>query len=1055
MTKHTNFHKILVIGPGPVMIGQGSELDAAATQTCLALKNEGYQVVMVNSNPATVTTDKTIADIVYIEPLTEQFLAQILRCELPDAIIPMVGGQVGLDLMVKLIDSGIIDELQITILGISADSLHKIRNHSLLKELTEELNIPTPASQTVASWHEAQQFINAEMFPLFVHSESSVAGKGNYLATSDRHLKNIVKNGLAVSPVHQVTLEQSMAGKKEVHLNLLRDVDGNTIVISSSEDIEPVGIHTGDSISIIPVQTISDQLFQKMRTDAIRLLDKLMIVGSVAIRFAVDTTNGTYDVMNILLGASRTNILAEKATGYPLAWVAAKLMVGLRLDQIDLPTLKNCRAVFEPALDYVVAKVPRFSTKQFENSTRYLDMQMKATGESIGFGRNLLMAIFHAIQGLEIMPDIHDEIVSLNDDELVRCLKYPQDDYWKCLLEALHRGWSITEVAQLTHVDRFYLAKFAEAVNEIEQLQFHQRDLATFAVAKRYGLSNALIARAWDMSLTALYAWQSKKHLYPSFKPIEPTAGAWEIATANYYSAYDVVNENQPVTQNSILVLGAGPAYIGQGGELDNELTHTLIALHQAGYQPILINNNPNAVSVSWNWHAKTYLMPITMENVLDVINFEKPLGVMTQFAGKNGERLAAQLMQQGINVLGMNSTAFDKIHSDQKNAFLDQLKIMHPQQMQVTKCADLATKVHSIDFPVFIQPVDHNASHITTVLYNDADLHDYLYRYKQYNDQWQPVNISRYLVGIECESEAISDGQNVVIPGIIEHIERSGVLANDSMAVYPPQRLSHRARIIIKQYTTRLAQALQYRGILHVRFIVVGEAVYLIKIMMRASKSLPFLSKATNKPLAAWAVRAMVNPSEFSEHKDDWTKNTSNLISIKAPVFSYIRLSEDTALSTPSVKATGEVMGNDATLEKALYKAFTASQMPLPDHGVVLMTVADRDKMATIKLAKRFRNLGYRLWATPGTAAYLAKEVEVTTVQKVHQLHSKLLNNIAAERVQIIVNTLSIKPDSILDSLWIREVAVEHNIPLLTSLETTGALLQVLESRAFITRPR
>lgn len=1055
MTKNTNFHKILVIGPGPVMIGQGSELDAAATQTCLALKNEGYQVVMVNSNPATVTTDKTIADIVYIEPLTEQFLAQILRCELPDAIIPMVGGQVGLDLIVKLIDSGIIDELQITILGINADSLHKIRNHALLKNLTDELDIPTPISKTICSWHEAQQFITPKMFPLFVHSELSVAGKGNYLATNNHHLKNIVKNGLAVSPVHQVTLEQSMAGKKEVHLNLLRDVDGNTIVVSSSEDIEPVGIHTGDSISIIPVQTISDHLFQKMRNAAIQLLDKLMIVGSVVIRFAVDTTQQTFYVMNILLGASRTNILAERATGYPIAWVAAKLMVGLRLDQIDLPTLKNCRAAFEPTLDYIVAKVPRFSTKQFENSTRYLDMQMKATGAAIGFGRNLLMALFHAIQGLEITIAVHDEIINLSDQELTQHLQYPQDDYWKYLVEALHRGWSIPEVEKLTHIDRFYLAKLTTVVDIIEQLPFHQRNLETFLMAKRVGLSGKLIAQTWGMSLTALHAWQNKKHLEPSFKPIEPTAGAWKITQANYYSAYNVVNENQPITTNSVLVLGAGPVYIGQGGELDNELTHALIALKQAGYQPILINNNPNAVSINWQWDVKTYLMPITLENVLDIINFEKPIGVLTQFAGKNGESLTSQLMQRGINVLGINSTAFDKIHSEQKNNLLNQLKIMHPCQMKVNACDDLVTKVHTIGFPVFIQPIDHNTSHIMTVLYNDDDLHDYLHRYQQYNNHWQPVNISRYLVGIECESEVISNGQNVVIPGIIEHIERSGVLANDSMAVYPPQRLSHRSRIIIKQYATRLAQALQYRGILHVRFIVVDDEVYLIKIMMRASKSLPFLSKATNKSLTAMAMQAIVNPTKFAdEYKEDNTKN-NNLISIKAPVFSYIRLSEDTSLSTPSVKATGEVMGNDLTLEKALYKAFTASQMPLPDHGVVLMTVADHDKMAAIKLAKRFRNLGYRLWATSGTAQYLANEVQVKTVKKVHQAHSQLLNSIAGGHVQIIINTLSSKPTSVLDSLHIREVAVEHNIPLLTSLETTAALLQVLESRAFITRPR
>lgn len=1056
MTKNPDFHKILIIGPGPVMIGQGSELDDAATQTCLALKQEGYQVVMVNSNPATVTTDKTIADIVYIEPLTLQFLAQIIRRELPDAIIPMVSGQVGLDLIVKLLDSGILDELQVTLLGVSVDALQKIRNHALLKQLMQELSLPTPKSKTVTSWPAAQTFVKQEMFPLFIHSELSVAGKGNYLVQNGRYLEHIVKNALAVSPVHQVTLEQSMAGQKEVHLNLLRDSDGNVIVISSSEDLEPIGIHTGDSISVTPVQTLSDHLFQQMRTDAIKLLNKLMIVGNASVRFAVDTVQQTYHIMDIILGASRASVFAEKATGYPIAWVAAKLMVGMRLDQVDLPILKGCKAALEPTLDYVAVKMPRFSTKQFENSTRHLDTQMKATGEAIGVGNNLLAALVHAIQGLEItrIAPISTEVSHLSDAELTATLQRPQDDHWEYLLEALRRNWSLAQLEQVTQIDRFFLAKLAQLLTLLTQLPTQPRDVTTFLTAKRYGLSNELIAQAWQMSFPALQAWQDKKKIKPAFKPIEPSAGLWPLSDdVTYYDAYGAVDENHPVTQPCVLVLGAGPVYIGQGGELDNELTHALLALRKAGYQPILINNNPNAVSINWHWHAKTYLMPLTLENIMAVINYEHPLGVLTQFAGKNGEWLIPDLLRQGINVLGINATAFDKMHSNRKNQLLDQLKIMHPQRTRVTDYLQLTSVVHQIGFPVFVQPVDRNVSHITTVLHDDDDLREYL-RWR--SNDWQPVNISRYLVGIECETEAISDGTNVIIPGIIEHIERSGVLANDSMAVYPPQRLSHKARITIKQYTTRLAQALQYRGILHMRFIIVNDEVFLIKTMMRASKSLPFLSKATNMPLTALAIQALLTPTQFSDNKNDFDKKQTNLISIKAPVFSYIRLSaDDTPLSAPSVKATGEVMGNDVTLEKALYKAFSASQMPLPDHGVVLLTVADRDKMAAVKLAKRFRALGYQLWATPGTAASLQKEVPVKMVQKVHHPKSQLLHDIASDKIQIIINTLSIKHESILDSLRIREVAVEHNIPLLTSLETTDALLRVLESRAFMTRPR
>ena len=1045
-------HKILIIGSGPIIVGQGSELDDAATQMCLSLKEENCQIIIVNSNPATVTTDKSIADTVYIEPLTYEFLAQIIRKELPDAIVPMVSGQTGLNLIFQLIDNGIFNELDINLLGISISSLSKIRDHALFKDFMHNINIKLPYSRTIMSFKDIDKFITEDKFPIFVHSELSVAGKGNYLAYSLKELKDFIKNGLTVSPIGQVTLEQSMKGKKEININVLRDMYNNTIIVSTSENIEPVGIHNDDSISVTPIQSLEDYIFQKIRTDAIKIANALNIVGLASIRFALDPKSNDYYLINILLGASRSSAFSEKSTGYPISWIAAKLMIGKSLNSIDIPNLKNCKANLEPSLDFISVNVPKFSTKQFENSTKVLDMQMKSTGNSIGIGRTFISAFVLAIQGILYSDDQEDnfDINNLSDDQLQDFLKIPHDNYFLYVICAINRNWNLSYISELTNIDILFLTKFSTLLNVINDLKINKKKRSIFFKAKKYNISNYFISKLWKMSEKSLNLWQKKENIKIVFKPIEPSSGLRSVnRNVNYYGTYGLADENSNFNDKSILVIGAGPSYIGQGGELDNELVHSLNALNKLGYHPVLINNNSNAVSLTNLWNAKTYIMPVNLENVLNIINVENSIGVLTQFAGHKGEVLASQLLDYNINVLGMNKDSLLKMSFKTINQTLNNLNIKHTNRILINiNNNNFINEVKKIGFPIFIQPFNKNLSHITSVVHNEKELIDYM---KSKLNDCDSVYISKYLVGLECETEAISDGNNVIIPGIIEHIERSGILANDSMTVYPSQRISYHSKTLILKYINRLAKHLNYKGVLHVRFIIVDDDVFLIKIMLRASKSFPFLSKATNMPLAYLAIKSIF----FKNNENKLIKVSSPLTAVKAPVFSYVKLSKNISTSTSAVKATGEVMGNAETIEKALYKAFSASGMPLSNHGVVLIMTADHDKTDTLSLAKRFRELGYQLWATPGTGRSLCTELPVKIIQKINQGNHKLLDEIASEHIQIIINTLSIKSKSILDSLKIREVAVEHNVPLLTSLDTADALLRVLESRSLSTKSR
>ncbi|HCE11981.1 MAG TPA: carbamoyl-phosphate synthase large subunit [Enterococcus sp.] len=1059
MPKRTDIKKIMVIGSGPIIIGQAAEFDYAGTQACLALREEGYEVVLVNSNPATIMTDKEIADKVYIEPITFEFVSRILRKEQPDAILPTLGGQTGLNMAMELANSGILDELQIELLGTKLSAIDQAEERDLFKQLMEELEQPIPESEIVSTVEAAVTFAKKIGFPIIVRPAFTLGGTGGGMCNNEEELRQIAENGLKLSPVTQCLIERSIAGFKEVEYEVMRDSADNAIVVCNMENFDPVGIHTGDSIVFAPSQTLSDHEYQMLRDASLKIIRALKIEGGCNVQLALDPHSFNYYVIEVNPRVSRSSALASKATGYPIAKLAAKIAVGLTLDEMKNPVTETTYAEFEPALDYVVAKIPRWPFDKFETGDRRLGTQMKATGEVMAIGRNIEESLLKAVRSLEIGTNHIEikELAELSDNDLIEKVIKAQDDRLFYVMEAIRRGYTIEDLNEMTKIDLFFLDKLLH-IFEIEQaLATAKNDQALLKEAKQNGFTDRTIAGIWQTTEDAVRVQRHEAKLLPVYKMVDTCAAEFESATPYFYSTYEFENESQRSAKESVLVLGSGPIRIGQGVEFDYATVHSVKAIQAAGYEAIIMNSNPETVSTDFSISDKLYFEPLTLEDVLNVIDLEQPIGVIVQFGGQTAINLAEPLAKHGVKILGTSIEDLDRAENrDLFEQALQKLAIPQPPGDTATNEQEAIAIAQTIGYPVLVRPSYVLGGRAMEIVENQADLQDYM-RHAVKASPEHPVLVDRYLVGKECEVDAICDGETVLIPGIMEHIERAGVHSGDSMAVYPPQNLSDDIIATIEDYTKRLAIGMNCIGMMNIQFVIHENQVYVIEVNPRASRTVPFLSKVTEIPMAQIATKAILGDKITALGYHDGLYPTPNAVHIKAPVFSFTKLLKVDTYLGPEMKSTGEVMGSDKNLAKALYKAFEASGLHIPEFGRALFTVSDESKEEAAALAARFFEVGFTLLATNGTADYFeAQGLPVTRVAKISDTAAaeNVVDLIRNGTTQVVVNTMDKdRRNTTEDGFIIRREAVEHGVPLFTSLDTADAILKVMESRSFSTK--
>ena len=1056
MPKREDIHKIMVIGSGPIIIGQAAEFDYSGTQACLALREEGYKVVLVNSNPATIMTDTTIADKVYIEPLTVESISRIIRQEYPDAILPTLGGQVGLNMALALAKSGILDELNIELLGTKLKSIEQAEDREEFKELCKSLGEPVPPSLTVHKVQEALDFADKIGYPIIVRPAFTMGGTGGGICNDRDELTRICKNGLELSPVTECLIEKSIAGYKEVEFEVMRDSEDNAMIVCCMENFDPVGIHTGDSIVFSPSQTLSDKEYQMLRDCSLKLIRALKIEGGCNVQLALDPNSFDYDVIEVNPRVSRSSALASKATGYPIAKMAAKIAVGMTLDEIKNPVTGTTYAEFEPALDYVVCKIPRWPFDKFAKADRTLGTQMKATGEVMAIGRTAEEAFQKAVHSLEIdEKDLYSpEAHAASDAKLERKLVKAQDDRLFYLAEAFRRGYSLEDLHELTKIN-FYFLDIVKHMAELEKtIEHHEDDVDVLRIAKKYGFSDHTIANLWDEDEDEVRKLRKENGIIPVYKMVDTCAAEFESQTPYFYSTYDGENESHRSGKKSVIVIGSGPIRIGQGVEFDYATVHCVKALQKMGYEAIVINSNPETVSTDFSISDKLYFEPLTLEDVLNVCDLEKPEGVIVQFGGQTSINLAAGLEQHGVKILG--TSVKDLNRAEDRELFDEIIKELHlnqPQGLTATTHEGVIEAANKLGYPVLVRPSYVLGGKAMEIVYNQNELEEYLHDHVDIAAD-HPILVDDYLDGRECDIDAISDGKTVLLPGIMEHIEHAGVHSGDSMAVYPPQTFDEEIKQKITEVTRKLALKLNCIGIMNIQFIVRDGEVYVIEVNPRASRTVPFLSKITGIEMAQVATRVIMGESLVEQGYSDGLAPEPEMISVKAPVFSFSKLADVVSYLGPEMKSTGEVMGSDHNFAKALFKAFAGAKMKLPENGNVLLTIEDRDKKEILPIAKRFAKIGYRIFATKGTANFLREhDLHVDEVAKLNeQADNNILDELRNEKIDLVINTMGHDLEKNSDGFIIRQTAIQQNIPLLTALDTADALLTALENRSFAT---
>ncbi|MBF0710434.1 MULTISPECIES: carbamoyl-phosphate synthase large subunit [unclassified Gemella] len=1053
MPKRTDIKKILVIGSGPIIIGQAAEFDYAGTQACLSLKEEGYEVVLVNSNPATIMTDKEIADKVYIEPLTPEFITKIIRKERPDALLPTLGGQVGLNMAVELHKRGILDTYNVELLGTKLSSIEQAEDRELFRDLMFELGEPVPESEIISSLDEAKDFVAKIDYPVIVRPAFTMGGTGGGICNNDKELEEIVSKGLYYSPVTQCLLEKSIAGYKEIEYEVMRDSNDTAIVVCNMENIDPVGIHTGDSIVVAPSQTLTDREYHMLRDVSLKIIRALKIEGGCNVQLALDPHSFRYYIIEVNPRVSRSSALASKATGYPIAKIAAKIAVGLTLDEIINPVTKSSYACFEPALDYVVSKIPRFPFDKFEKADRKLGTQMKATGEVMAMGRTYEESLLKAIRSLEY--GVHHLGLPNGEnfelDYIMKRIRQAGDERLFFIGEALRRGVKPEEVHEITKIDMFFLDKMQHIIDLEHELKDNVGNLDLLLYAKRYGFSDKVIAHRWNMKEEEVYAMRQDKSIKPVFKMVDTCAAEFTSSTPYFYSTYEFENESIVSDKKKVIVLGSGPIRIGQGVEFDYATVHTVLAIKEAGYEAIIINNNPETVSTDFSISDKLYFEPLTIEDVMAIIDHEKPLGVVVQFGGQTAINLADSLAKKGVKILGTSLEEIDNAENrDKFESLLRRLDIPQPLGKTAFTTEEAVKHGKEIGYPVLVRPSYVLGGRAMEIVYEEEELCRYMENAVKVSPE-HPVLVDRYLVGKEIEVDAICDGETVVIPGIMEHIERAGVHSGDSIAVYPPQSLSQNEKDLLIDYTIRLAKGLNIVGLLNIQYVISKGEIFVLEVNPRSSRTVPFLSKITNVPMAKLAMQVVLGAKLKEKGYETGLIKEANKVYTKVPVFSFQKLKDvDTTLG-PEMKSTGEVMGVDLTLEKSLYKGLVAAGFKIEEVGNVLFTVSDDSKEEALELAKRFSEIGYNLIATEGTAKFLVdNNLRVNKVGKISDAENTVLDAIYDGKINIIVNTTSKEKISTSDGFKIRRAASEQDIVCLTSLDTVDALLKVLESISF-----
>ena len=1056
MPKRTDIKKIMVIGSGPIIIGQAAEFDYSGTQACLALREEGYEVVLVNSNPATIMTDTTIADKVYIEPLTLESVSRIIRKEFPDAILPTLGGQVGLNMALSLAKSGILDELNIELLGTKLDSIEQAEDREKFKELCQELGEPVPPSTSVKTVQEALDFGDKIGYPIIVRPAFTMGGTGGGICNDREELAKIAKNGLELSPVTECLIERSIAGYKEIEFEVMRDHDDNAMIVCCMENFDPVGIHTGDSIVFSPSQTLSDKEYQMLRDCSLKLIRALKIEGGCNVQLALDPNSFNYDVIEVNPRVSRSSALASKATGYPIAKMAAKIAVGLTLDEIKNPVTGTTFAEFEPALDYVVCKIPRWPFDKFAKANRELGTQMKATGEVMAIGRTAEEAFQKAVRSLEIdQKDFYSlEAHRASDVDLENKLVKAQDDRLFYLAEAFRRGYTMSDLHELTKINFYFLDIVKHIVDLEKTIAANPDDITVLKNAKKYGFSDHTIANLWHKKEDEVRNFRKDHKLVPVYKMVDTCAGEFVSETPYFYSTYDAENESQKTKKKSVLVVGSGPIRIGQGVEFDYATVHCVKALQKMGYEAIVINSNPETVSTDFSVSDKLYFEPLTLEDVLNVCDLEQPEGVIIQFGGQTSINLAAGLEKHGIKILG--TSVADLNRAEDRELFdqvVKELGLKQPQGITTTTHDGVIKAAQKLGYPVLVRPSYVLGGKAMEIVYNQAELEDYLHNHVDIASS-HPILVDDYLDGRECDVDAICDGEEVLIPGIMEHIEHAGVHSGDSMAVYPAQTFSPAIKQKIADITKKLALKLNCHGIMNLQLIERGGEIYIIEVNPRASRTVPFLSKITGIEMAQVATRVIMGESLKEQGFSSGLAPEPEMISVKAPVFSFSKLSDVDSYLGPEMKSTGEVMGSDFSFPKALYKAFSGANMQIPDSGNILLTIEDRDKEEILPIAKRFAQIGYRIFATSGTAAFLEQHhLHITHVDKIHdQSATNILTEFKNGKIDLVINTMGHDLAKTSDGFIIRQTAIQQNLPLITSLDTARALLTALENRSFST---
>ncbi len=1048
MPKRTDIKKIMVIGSGPIVIGQAAEFDYAGTQACLALKEEGYEVVLCNSNPATIMTDTSIADKVYMEPLTLEYTAKILRYERPDAIIPGIGGQTGLNLAIQLEKKGILAECGTELLGTGSSSIEKAEDRELFKRLCESLGEPVLPSETVSSAEEGLKAAERIGYPVVLRPAFTLGGTGGGFASCPAEMKDLMEKALELSPVKQVLVEKSVRGFKEIEYEVMRDSIDTAIAVCNMENVDPVGIHTGDSIVVCPSQTLTNREYQMLRSSALRIIRALGIEGGCNVQFALDPGSLRYYVIEVNPRVSRSSALASKASGYPIARVSAKIAVGMTLDEIRIA---NTPAAFEPALDYVVTKLPRFPFDKFADASNVLSTQMKATGEVMSIGRCFEESLLKGIRSLETGAcHLHmRKFDGWSRERLLDYIKAGTDDRIFAVGELLRQGCPEEDIAKASLIDLFFIRKLRNIAETEKALASAPGSAELLFRAKRLGFSDTEIARLWDMKEREIYDLRNSLGIRPVYKMIDTCASEFESYIPYFYSTYESENESAVTDRRKVIVLGSGPIRIGQGVEFDYSTVHAVQTIKKAGYEAIVINNNPETVSTDYTCSDKLYFEPLCTEDVMNVIDHEKPEGVIATLGGQTAINLAGPLRERGVKIIGTDCDAIDRAEDRELfETLLLSLGIPQPEGRAVTSVDAGIAAAREIGYPVLVRPSFVLGGRAMQIVAKEESMWEYLSKAVAV-DEDRPVLVDKYIRGKEVEVDAVCDGERVFVPGIMELVERTGVHSGDSISVYPPVSLSDKVKRVILDDTEKLGLGIGIRGLFNIQFIVDrDENVYIIEVNPRSSRTVPFLSKATGYSLADIGTLVMLGMSLGDQGIDFRYPKEKERYYVKVPAFSFSKLAGMDAYLSPEMKSTGEAIGYDRKLHRAAYKALIASGLRLKNYGTVLVSVADEDKAETVPLIRRFYRMGFNIEATSLTGKVLRENGIRTRIRKKpSEGSSEVLDSIRAGYVSYVINTRAVLSGVHYgDGVAIRRCAAQNNVTMLTSLDTVRMLLDVLE---------